>query len=341
VRVLLVKLSSMGDIIHTLPAINDAAIAIPGIKFTWLVEEGFQEIAHWHPAVEQVIVTKLRGRDLKTTLSSIKQLRQNYFDVIIDAQGLIKSAILARLARGKLRVGYNRNSCREAAASYAYNKKIRVPKEMHAIERMRKLFAGYFGYQLSATIDYGINWQQFSSHSSAAPLQKLARPYIVFLHGTTWDTKHWPDDYWLALTDLVAKQGLMIQVTWATAEQKARAQRLAAYSPAVVMLPHLTINQAAALLHDAQGIVAVDTGFAHLSAALNKPIVAIYGASDVNKAGTVGKHCINLAADFACSPCNRRTCTYMGEALIKPPCLQQISPQLVWDKLASIVTQKA
>lgn len=337
-RVLLVKLSSMGDIIHTLPAIDDAYKAFPEIRFTWLVEAGFQEIAHWHPAVEQVIVTSLRGRDLAKITNSVKELRQNYFDIIIDAQGLLKSAILARLARGKLRVGYDKNSCREGAASMFYSKKIAVSRKLHAIERMRQLFAGAFGYQLPVrTIEYGVNWPQLVNSVVTVPLQSQSdQPYLVFLHGTTWDTKHWPEEYWLSLVDLAAKQGFKVQVTWATAEQKIRAQRFAEYSKAVIMLPHLSINQAVAVLHNARAVVAVDTGFAHLSAALNKPIVAIYGPSDVKKAGTVGTKCINLAANFSCSPCNRRECSYISESAVKPPCLQQITPQLVWDKLMSI-----
>lgn len=333
-KVLLVKLSSMGDIIHTLPAITDAARAVPGIKFTWLVEEGFQEIANWHPAVEMVIPTSLRKRKLRNVIDCIKKVRQHDYDLVIDAQALIKSAVLSKLANARSSAGYDWDSCREGVASLLYKHNYKITKNMHAIDRIRQLFALALNYPIPKTAaDYGINWDEII----AEPIVATDKPYLVFLHGTTWGTKHWPESYWLELADIVAQQGFGVKVTWATAEQKARAQRLAQHSTAVTMLPHLTLNQAASVLNQANGVVAVDTGFAHLSAALNKPIVAIYGASDVKKAGTAGNRSINLAANFVCSPCNKRICTYKNPSAMQPPCLQQISPQLVWDNLSRLI----
>jgi heptosyltransferase-1 len=333
-RVLLVKLSSMGDVIHTLPAITDAVREVPGIKFTWIIEEAFQEIASWHPAVERVIPIALRKRNFKQVRGAIRELRSQQFDLVLDAQGLIKSAVITRLARTKNRAGGDWGTCRESIASLFYNRKYSVAKDQHAVVRLRQLFAKTFGYTVPAgPISYGVNIPDCEMPN----IWNNTNPYLVFLHGTTWDSKHWPDEYWVALANLVAQQGLKVQVTWATQQQKARAQMLADKCSNVTMLPHLSINQAAAVLSHAYGVVAVDTGFAHLSAALDKPMVAIYGSTVVKKAGTVGNNNVNLASKFSCAPCGQRSCTYSGAKPVNPPCYQEISPRLVWQKLAVLL----
>lgn len=334
-RVLLVKLSSMGDVIHTLPAITDAAREVPGIKFTWIIEEAFQEIASWHPAVEQVIPIALRKRNFKQVSAALREVRSKQYDLVLDAQGLIKSAVITRLARTKNRAGGDWGTCREAVASLFYNRKYNVAKNQHAVTRLRQLFSKTFGYNVpQGPISYGV-----TIPDTMLPFMQNVNPYLVFLHGTTWDSKHWPDEHWVTLANLVAQQGLQVQVTWATPQQKSRAEMLAYSCPNVIMLPHLTINQAAAVLSGATGVVAVDTGFAHLSAALDKPMVAIYGATDVIKAGTVGNNNINLASKFSCAPCGQRSCVYPGAQQANPPCYQEISPQLVWQKLMGLLAK--
>lgn len=331
-HVLLIKLSSMGDIIHTLPAITDAMKFIPALKITWVVEPGFAEIAHWHPAVVDVITMPLRKGTRKQVMQAISQIRAKEYDMVIDAQGLIKSAVLSRLVRGKRRVGLDWTSAREAPASMFYKQKYNVSWQQHAVIRLRKLFSEAFVYPLDLSrVDYGVEWNTITQPNVSTD------PYIMFLHGTTWESKHWPDEYWFKLADLVAEQGYSVQVTWATEQQKARAQALADKCPNVIMLPHLTLNQAVTVLHHASGVVAVDTGFAHLSAALDKPLVGIYGPTDVMHSGTVGNRNINLSSKFACAPCEKKTCLYVGEKSVNPPCFQEISPALVWQKLQTVL----
>lgn len=335
-RVLLIKLSSMGDLIHTLPALTDAANAIPDIKFTWLVDSGFEEIAHWHPAVAMVIPVALRERNIKQMLAVLKRIRLQDYDLIIDAQGLLKSAIFARLSRGKVRAGYAKDSCREPIASYFYNKKYKVSRELHAVDRTRHLFAAALNYATPQdAADYGINWSELVSAKQA----EVDRPYLVFLHGTTWDSKHWPEEYWLQLADIAAKNNYDVQVTWATEEQRQRALRLAAYSTNVTMLPHLSINQFVNVLHGAHGAVAVDTGFAHLAAAMAKPTIAIYGSTSPQKSGAVGEKAVNLSSKFSCAPCLKRVCNLVQEDRKYPPCYKELSPQVVWQNLSEITAR--
>ena len=185
-RVLLIKTSSLGDVIHTLPALTDAARAIPGIQFDWVVEEGFAEIPTWHPAVARVIPVALRRwrKNLLQTWKSgewatFKQrLREGRYDLVIDAQGLLKSALLTRYVNAPV-AGLDRASAREPLASHCYDRPYAVAWGQHAVERVRQLFAQALGYSLPQSVgDYGLD-------RGAMVGEALVEPYVLFLHGTT------------------------------------------------------------------------------------------------------------------------------------------------------------
>lgn len=328
-RVLLIKLSSMGDVIHTLPALSDAQQANPAIKFTWMVEEGFAEIPAWHPAVEQVIPVKLRSRAWKDLYTMLKELRQHKFDLVLDAQGLIKSSLIAKLCGTKNTAGFSYGASRESLASLIYKHKHFVAKDLHAVDRQRQLFALALGYTIPRTPEvYNLQLPEHVQHE----------PYLFFLHGTTWDTKHWPDSYWLQLVDLVTSHGYKVKVTGVTAEQRRRAKMLADHSRHVEMLPKLTITAAAQQIQNSSGVVAVDTGFAHLAAALDKPVVAMYGATTIAKSGVRGTNSTNLGSKFQCAPCMRRKCNYIGKSVVTPACMQELTPELVWRSVRNMLT---
>lgn len=328
-RVLLVKLSSIGDLIHTLPALQDAYKTIPNLEVTWVSDTSCADIAAWHPAVVKVIAVPLRARKFSALFTALRELRATKYDLVIDGQGLLKSAVIARLARSKEVVGYDQNSSRESIASKMYTRSYAIAKSLHAITRLRQLFAQAFGYTVPyGAPESGIDWQQFAH---TMPHEEV--PRICLLHGTTWPTKHWPDEYWRQLVQLLAQRGYHMQVTWANPEQHARAQMLAQHSSHVSVLPHLTINQAAGMLYHSRAVVAVDTGFAHLAAAIGKPLVAIYGATDERKVGVVGANCHNLSSRFVCAPCERRICTYTGASAVQPACMEELTPELVLRQL--------
>ena len=222
-RVLVIKTSSLGDVVHTLPALTDAARALPGIRFDWVVEEGFAEIPAWHPAVDRVIPVAIRRwrKNLWQTIRSgewrqFKQrLREGDYDLVIDAQGLLKSAWLTRYCTAPV-AGLGRDSAREPLASRFYDRTYRVPKEQHALERTRQLFAQALGYPLPEGVgDYGLN--------RAALAGPASEPYLVFLHGTTWASKHWPETDWRALAERMSGEGWAIRLPWGNAAEKARA----------------------------------------------------------------------------------------------------------------------
>lgn len=338
-HVLVIKTSSMGDVVHTLPALTDATIAIPGIKFDWVVEPAFQEIPVWHKAVQEVIVAPLRA--WKKNLFSLEylakmnrffaKLRAKNYDAVIDAQGLIKSAILTRLCKSKIYGGFNALSARESFASLLYNKKAMVPINLHAIARTRKLFADILGYTLpDQRLDYGIDWGCFKSEA-------VDKPYLFFLHGTTWDTKHWPENYWLQLAEIAGLHGYTVYMTWAGLAQKARVERLSSKVAAIKMLPHLSITEAVIYLKGARGVVTVDTGFGHLASALELPMVSLYGPTDPDKVGMFGMQQLNLAAQISCAPCLKKVCACADWNVVFPPCFAAITPAKVWEKLIGVM----
>ena len=338
-QVLIIKMSSMGDVLHTLPAITDAKNNIPDISFDWIIEPGFAEIPSWHPAIEDVIPISFRewkknffaALKKQTISETIKNIRRKEYDLVIDAQGLLKSALVSKLARTKYIYGLNKFSAREPLASYLYTHKVSASWEEHAVTRIRSLFAQSLGYALpNVAADYAIKLHNLELN----PEYRVRSPYVMLLHGTTWESKHWPDQYWLELALKLQQQGLYTCATWSNHEQLLRVQKIAAQVTKFKILPRVTLSQAAIILQQARAAVAVDTGFGHLAAALGTPLVSIYGATDPSKIGTLGEQQTHLMANYHCSPCTARVCTESTKGLtLLPPCMATITPERVLRKL--------
>ena len=294
-KICVVKTSSMGDVIHTLPALTDAQRAIPDLQVDWVVEQPFAEIPQWHSAVNQVIPVAIRR--WRKNLFNVQtwqewqaykqQLQASKYDAVIDAQGLLKSALLAtRLAQGR-KFGYDKNSAREGLSACFYDQQFDIPYQQHAVERIRQLFAQSLGYTVTNEIgDYGI-----ARHfAKIEPDQPACTPYLIGIHATTRADKHWPEAYWATLLTELAAQGWEIRLPWGNAQERERAERLAQQSPRVVVLPKLTLTELAQQIAGAQAVVSVDTGLSHLTAALDKPNVILYGATDPKLIGAYGQN---------------------------------------------------
>ncbi|MCL5260977.1 MAG: lipopolysaccharide heptosyltransferase I [Gammaproteobacteria bacterium] len=294
-KVLIIKTSSMGDMIHTLPALTDAKNAYPDICFDWVAEESFVEIPKWHPAVRKVMplaIRRLRKNIFKALRSTelknfLQELKQEKYDFIIDAQGLIKSSWIAAFATG-LRCGYSFNSVREIPAALFYQKRFSVAKNLHAITRIRKLFSMALGYQFQdATLDYGIKF-------AAGEIEKSPEKYLVFIHAASQDNKLWPEKNWEELTKLAVAKGYKVKLPWGNAKEHERALRLAKISEQVIVLPKSSLTEIAKVLKNAAAIVAVDTGFSHLAAALGVKTITLYGPTNPDLTGAIGKNQTHL-----------------------------------------------
>lgn len=295
-RVLIIKTSSLGDVVHTLPALTDAARAIPGVSFDWVVEEGFAEIPAWHPAVAQVIPVAIR-RWRKHPIATLRsgewsrckqRLGETRYDLVIDAQGLLKSAWLTRYVKAPV-AGLDRDSAREPLASRFYDRHYAVAKNQHALERVRQLFAKALDYPLPSSLgDYGLNRTAMAEGST--------QPYLVFLHGTTWSSKHWPEDHWRTLAERMDALGWSVRLPWGNASEKARAERIVAGLSHAMVLPKLNLAAVAKVIAGARACVAVDTGLGHLAAALDVPCISMYGPTLPGKVGAYGRSQIHLCA---------------------------------------------
>jgi len=327
VRVLLIKTSSLGDVVHTLPALTDAQRAIPGIQFDWVVEEGFAEIPAWHPAVAQVVPVAIRRwrKNLWQTLRSGEwrrfkaRLRETRYDLVIDAQGLLKSAWLTRYVKAPV-AGLDRDSAREPLASRVYDRRYAVPRDQHALERVRQLFAQALGYELPQGIgDYGLDRAQLATPGE--------EPYLLFLHGTTWPSKHWPEAYWRELAERMSAFGWAIRLPWGNAEEKARAERIAEGIAGASVLPRLNLGGVAKVVAGARACVAVDTGLGHLAAALDVPCISLYGPTLPGRVGAYGRSQVHLCASGPDA----------GKGDRVKPCFDDLLPERVASELKALL----
>ena len=289
-NILLVRLSSMGDLIHTFPAISDLAVARPELRLCWLCEEAFVDIARLHPFVQNVYPMALRRwrkswwqKQTRSEFSTLKQtLRQQQFDAVLDSQGLIKSALFARLAQAPV-WGLNKASAREPLAARFYQHPLNVAKDQSAITRNRQLFAQVFNYEITQPSTFGIKVT-----TSSDQFEWIQAPYAILLHSSAQDRKLWVESYWQELAlKLWQQMGVMSYLPWGNEAEKVRAQKIAGNADYIQLCPKLSLQQAAIVLNDAVCIAGIDTGLLHLANALDKPLCGIYTDTDPEKTGVV------------------------------------------------------
>lgn len=289
-RILFVKTSSLGDVVHNCPAVSDAARAIPGAEIDWVVEEPFAPVAAMHSRVRRVIPVAVRRwrsalwnpavwREMRDVRRAIAAER---YDAVIDTQSLLKSAFIASWAKGT-RHGLDVASAREPAAAWFYDVRHVVPRELHAVERNRRLAAMALGYAVPSSLDYGL--RKFSPARDAA---------IVFLTMTSRIDKLWPEENWIQLGRTL---GVPPVLPWGSDAERQRAERIARHLPGARVPRRMTLDQLGALFASAQAVVGVDTGLTHLAAALGARTVGIYCGSDPALTGIHGaRRAVNVGA---------------------------------------------
>lgn len=287
----------MGDIIHTLPAVTDASNLVPNIFFDWIVEETFSDIIRWHPAIHEIIPINLRFwvknwyavSSWKKYRECCMQLRKKY-DIIIDAQGLLKTSLLVTYLTSGKKHGLNYISAREPISSLFYHKRHYIDKNQHAVERLRQLFALSLKYSVpSYTGKYNIE--------HLFPPQKHNAAYLIFFHSTTKPEKHWPEFNWSIITQYAIHAGYCIKLPFWTKSEELRTNRLAKlHSSKIITLPKLTLREIAVQISGATATISVDTGLSHLTAALGCPGITLYGPTNPNLIGTYGQNQIVLRA---------------------------------------------
>ena len=287
-KILLVKTSSLGDVVHNLPVASDVSAAIPDSRIDWVVEEAYAAVPRLHRAVRHVLPVAIRrwrrsllaGATRREIGCFLRELRGEDYDAVVDTQGLLKSALIAFAARGTSH-GLDWKSSREPLALF-YDRTISVPWTSHAVERNRALAARALAYEAPVAVDFGVRV------AAGDFAWRASGPYTILLHATSQPRKLWPERCWVELGHLLAASGRQCVLPWLGSGERARSERLACEIPGAVVPPALVLADAAALLAGAAGVAGVDTGLTHLAGALRVPTVGIYCATDPGATGLYG-----------------------------------------------------
>ena len=299
-EVLFIKTSSLGDVIHHMPAVTEAKARRPDARFAWVVEEAYAPLVRLHPAVSEVFT--VAGRSWRRALGSAstwreiaavrRAVRARPFDTIIDTQGLLKSAVVARLARGR-RHGYDRASIKEPMAAWLYDVRHRIGWDEHGIARNRELSGKALGYTPEGPPDFGLDRASLAGAAVA--------PYGLLLHGTARAEKEWPETNWRMLTAALGG-GIDLVVAFGGEAERDRAMRIAQATPRARVAEPKPIDDMARLIAGASFAVGLDSGLSHLASALGVPLVAIFSASDPKLTAPMGAGPIAVLGDTGAPP---------------------------------------
>jgi heptosyltransferase-1 len=296
-RVLIVKTSSMGDVIHSFPAVEDARRKRPDVSFDWCVEEAFAGIVALHPAIATIHTVAIRrwrtsplGRGTWREAAGLhRALRDRRYDLVIDAQGLLKSAVVAKQAAAPI-AGFDRSSAREPSATLFYDRRYAVPRDLHAIERTRRLFGLALGYE-----------PDFSGLESGIVPPAVGSTIVggktaFLLHGTSREDKKWPVGDWIETARLLVERGMIPVTTWSNDREKAVAEAIAQAVPQTVLVPKSPLAEIAAIIGRSVLIIGADTGLTHLASAFGLPTVAVFVATEPGLTGPRGPFSSTLLA---------------------------------------------
>ncbi|HEX5336915.1 MAG TPA: lipopolysaccharide heptosyltransferase I [Gallionella sp.] len=348
-KILIVRLSSLGDILHMFPAVTDLRNCFPNAEIHWLVEPAFAEMVAWHSAVDKVLTVPLRAHKktwwkIPRLLSDLRgQLWAEKYDRVLDAQGLLKSAFLAWMS-GVPVSGFHADCVREPLAARFYRRRARVPEGLHVIEKNRQLVALIYGADISEEQDFGLEKFRVRHMRAGLPealVQLGEERYIVLLHGTTWNSKYWPESAWAELIGQLTQAGWRCLLPWGNGEERLRAQRLQeAGGELAQVLPKLTLTELVDVLLHARAFVSVETGIGHLAAVLDIPGIMLHGPTDPEYSGILGKSCRHISSGMDCSPCFKRNCPKLLAPGDIPPCQLAISAQRVFQQCQELLATK-
>jgi heptosyltransferase-1 len=285
--VLVVRPSSLGDIVHALALVADVREKRPGTAVDWVAEEDFAPLVALDPGVRRIVPVALRRwRSRLLSASTWREmaafrddLRRDDYVAVLDLQEQVKGALIARLARGA-RHGPDRASIREPIATLVHDVHHAIDPNQHLIDRCRQLAAAALGYRADGPPRFGIK-APATTAGDALP----DAPYMIFLHATSRADKLWPESHWRALIGSFARAGFVILLPWGSSDERARSDRLAAGEPAARVPPAQSLPALAGLIARAEIVVGVDTGLVHLAAALGTPTVSLFVATDAKLAG--------------------------------------------------------
>ncbi len=306
-KILIVRVSSLGDVVHNMPVIADIRRYHPDAQIDWLVEESFVELVRLVAGVREVLPFSLRR--WRKHLSAVATWREiaafrrrlvaERYDMVIDCQGLLKTAWVARWTQGRLIGLGNRTEGAgyEWPVRFFYQQRVRIKPHTHVVERSRQLVAKALGGlpPLADAIDFGLDTQQ-AARALAAAEMNLPAPYVVLVHATSRVDKQWPEIAWIELGRALAQRGVLLVLPWGNDAERMTSERLArALGRAALVPPKLSLPAVVGLLNGAAATVGVDTGLVHIAAALKRPTIELYNfATAWRTGGYWSPHVLNL-----------------------------------------------
>ena len=281
-RILVVKVTSLGDVIHAQSVVGDLHRAFPGVTIDWAVDDAFADIPRWNPGVARVLCAPLRRfkkmrslGDLSAIWSSISDLRQERYDAVLDLHGVYKSAIISFLTRSKRRFGYSAVNLGERGAAFAYTHRFAARNDANAWEGMRRTLSETFGYSIEA-----VPPTVFSIPKPATKPEAMKdMPFALLFHATSKDEKKWPTANWIAVGRSLLERGITPLIPWGSEGELREAEAIAQGLEGARVLPKLSIQEIAQHVELAALVVGTDTGLVHLATALRKPTVMIFTAT--------------------------------------------------------------
>jgi len=347
-KILIVKVSSLGDVIHALPVLYYLKSVQPSFTLDWIVEEPFSHVLTGHPFLRRLYLLRTRRwRKSPTAFSSLRdilelhrQIRRERYDVVLDLQGNTKSGVITLLTEAPLRVGFHASHVREWPNLLATNRKVR-PSSTHHHIMDRNLF-------IAAEAFPGGSFPPTSGYLHVEERHRLEvdrfferhrlphHPTAVFHHATSWKTKLWDLDFWKRLvSDTVRDLGMNAILTWATEDERAACEKIReGTSQRVYLWPKSHLKTVSALLERAEVVVGGDTGLIHMAAAVGTPTVSLYLATDSRRNGPRGSLHRCLQSNMPCSPCLKKQCNRRIE------CSRSISVEEVWSAMRDVLDLK-
>ncbi len=285
-KLAIVKLSAMGDIIHAMVALQYIKQHHPSIEIDWIVEEGFKQVLEHNPHIHKILTVNLKAiKDKKMALfSEIKKIRSyasNHYDLVIDAQGLIKSAITAKLL-GKKVAGFSKSSIREGVASYLYTQKISIPYDANTIDRNATVMSEPLGLEISPKMI--INKEAFLYYQNEDPIIEeylsTEQKNIIFVIGSTWESRNYPKDKFARIASQLKENTL---IAWGTEKEHERALWIESHSHHATALPKINLNTLKAVIAKSNLLIGNDTGPTHMAWGFNIPSITIFGPTPINR----------------------------------------------------------
>ncbi|MCP1119453.1 heptosyltransferase-1 [Robbsia andropogonis] len=289
-RFLIVKITSLGDVVMAQPVVSDIRRAYPEAIIDWASDEDYSEIPSWNPDVATVHCAPLRLIKKQRNLTGVRQviravagMRAHRYDAVIDIHGAYKSAIVAFLARAKQRYGYPNTSLGERGAAFAYSRRMRFSPGCSAVQMMREAAGSALGITISGAPHFGLQPPPLPAEQQRAC--RLPPRTALLLHGASKPEKCWPVSSWTAIGRALYSMGISCVLPWHSHEEHERAQALAAALPGARVLPKMSLAECAHAIESAALVIGVDTGLTHLAYALARPTVAIFSATSRNHFG--------------------------------------------------------